>query len=200
MLAFFVVPQTGQRSRNASHDLHEQRCLQGRNSTHDSPESHALHTISSAAAPPPPPLPPVASTPPSGASQQDSASSSFLLLSRSSMLLRDTTMASFSCDSLCHAWLSASSLVRKLWSSSVLLEARAISWSFCWINDCALDSIFLRSVASWCRLCSFNIHFSLSPCDDLQLARSSEKHWKRSKLVRKNRPINCIYKKKKEIY
>ena len=137
---------------------------------HEFLELHPLHTINIFLA-----VSSVASRNPSSAplltSQQDSASSAPLLkqpdefsLSCSIVLLRETTMASFSWAILCHVWFSNSSFFRNSPSSTVLLAACAISSSFCFNIGRAFDSSFFNNDPS-CRLfCSCNTNLNLSFC------------------------------------
>lgn len=166
MLAFFTTPQTGQEIKKPWQDLHEQRCLQGRKTTHEFRELQHLHSIFLAfcSSFSPPLFSPVSS------SQQDSASSTQLVkhwfsLSRSIELLRLETKASFSLASLCQFWLSISIVLKNCSSSPVLFMALEISSSFCFSKYSAFASNFLRSNKICCFLCSCKANFNLSFCN-----------------------------------
>lgn len=178
MLAFFGDWQTGQESRKASQALHEQRCLQGRNSTHELRELQPLQTMfvfffffnflcsTSLLSPSSSSVLSLSST-----SQHDSASSAPLLLRQqalslisSSVLFKDTTMASFSSATLFHDWFSVSNFLNKSRSSIVLLVPRAISSSFCLNKAVVFDSIFFSNVPTCCFLCSCSNNLNLSFC------------------------------------
>lgn len=166
MLAFFTTPQTGQEIKKPWQDLHEQRCLQGRKTTHEFRELQHLHSIflafCSSFSPP-------LFSPPVSSSQQDSASSTQLVkhwfsLSRSIELLRLETKTSFSLASLCQFWLSISIVLKNCSSSPVLFMALEISSSFCFSKYSAFASSFLRSNKICCFLCSCKANFNLSFC------------------------------------
>lgn len=159
MLAFFVALQTGQKSRPLSHGLHEQRCLQGKNRTHEIRELQIRQIIlffprSMASSSPPTLL-------------LDSASSlapdEILSLICSSAWLSDATTAWFSCTALCRSWFSICNLVRNCSSSILLLFALAISSSFCWNRTRVLVSIwFSNTPICWFLFCCrSNLNLSL---------------------------------------
>lgn len=166
MLASFTELQTGQEPRKASQALHEQRCLHGRKRTHDFLDLHHLQTIFF--------LSPSSSSTFSSLLQEpqieDSASWAPLLtttslsLTCSSVLLRSTTIASFSFAILCHDSLSISAFLRLASSSIVFLVAWANTSSFCLIKHKAFDSKLFSTAASCCLLCSCRAHLSLSFC------------------------------------
>ena len=183
MLAFFAVLQTGQESRKAAQFLHEQRCLQGRNKTHELRKLQHLQTIvvvvflvlsSSCPCPwsatsPAKPLFSAASIPSLFTSQHDSASSTPLLKQQeacsrscSRVLFKEKTIASFSCATLCHAWFSISSFFNRYCNSIVLFAAFVISSSFCPSKTDAFGSIFFTNTATCCFLCSCSNNFNLS--------------------------------------
>lgn len=151
MLASFTDSQTGQNPTKTSQDLHEQRCLQGRKTTHD---LFPLHSLQSKFL-----LFPLFDE----KSHADSASMA-LSLTWVRVLLSSETFASFSLAFLCHFWFSISVSLKHCSSSIVFFVAIANSSSFRHIMLAIFDW-YLWSRISWCCLDSFcKIDFNLSFC------------------------------------
>lgn len=175
MLAFFTIPQTGQESKETWQSLHEQRCLQGRNTTHEFLKLQLLQTIFSWFSLSPSPCP-LFSPVPSSLSplKHDPVSSTSLVkhpfsLSCSIVLFKFATIASFSVANRYHVWLSISTFLKKSSSSIVLFIAFAISSSFCCSKTTVFSSYFLKSNAICCLRCSCKSNLNLSFCFPKQL-------------------------------
>ena len=146
MLASFTDSQTGQNPTKASQDLHEHRCLQGSNITHDLRELHTLQQFFIIILPSP---------------QKDSAS---LSVTRISVLLSSVTFASFSLAFLCQFCLSISILLRHCSRSFVFFVA-IDKFSFLWdIKVVNFDSYLCKINNSCCLDSACKVVFNLSFC------------------------------------
>lgn len=150
-LASFTVSQIGQCPKSPSQDLQQQRCLQGKKTTHNLPAWHNLQqpfiifSLQGSS---------------EDESQNDTASSSSSMTCFN-LLLRSETMASFSVAFFSHALASISAPFNESWSSLDLFLAMANSSSFCSIRALILDSylciISACSRVSSCRISLLNL-------------------------------------------